>query len=360
MAKRGRPRSKNITNLGPKKIRLKHFLSPGDVVMLTAAVRDLHKAYPGKFLTDIQTSCDAIWENNPYITKFDKDDKSVMDIECEYELIHRSNQSAYHFIHGFHMDLEEKLGLRIPVTEFKGDIHISDTEKSWYSQVHEMGIEDDFWIIMGGGKYDFTCKWWNPDYYQEVVDYFSGKITFVQCGEKGHWHPPLNKVIDLIGKTDMRQFIRLIYNSVGVISPVTFAMHAAAAIEMKKSPPLNRPCVVISGGREPVQWEMYPHHRFHAVNGCLDCCDYGGCWKSRCQKVGDGDEKDEKDLCSYPVKLTDDLSIPKCMNMIKPVDVIRSIECWYEGGVLEYNKQTPNSPALPALGDSNMKKESKE
>ena len=80
------------------------------------------------------------------------------------------------------------------------------------------------------------------------------------------------------------------------------------------------------------------------TNGALKCCDNGGCWKSRCSKVGDGDNKDiNKDLCLHPVETDIDfksgkLKIAKCLDMIKPEDVIRSIEMYYEGGVLEYNK----------------------
>lgn len=130
------------------------------------------------------------------------------------------------------------------------------------SQVEELGFRGRFWIMMAGGKYDFTAKWWNPDFYQEVVDHFQGRIQFVQCGEAGHWHPPLKGVINLIGKTDTRQFVRLMYHADGVVCPVTFAMHLAAAVEMKPGRPKNRACVVIAGGREPSHWEAYPHHQF--------------------------------------------------------------------------------------------------
>ena len=191
---------------------------------------------------------------------------------------------------------------------------------------------------MAGGKFDFTNKWWSPDYYQEVVNHFENKITFIQCGEQHHWHPRLEGVVDFIGKTDLRQFIRLIHHSSGVVCPITFAMHAAAAIPTKDKSLVNRPCVVIAGGREPSQWEKYPHHRFLETNGALKCCGNGGCWKSRCNKVDDDDDKNNN-LCIYPVKLPNrTLSISKCMDMIKPKDVIRSIEMYYEGGVLEYNK----------------------
>jgi ADP-heptose:LPS heptosyltransferase len=39
---------------------LRSFQSPGDVVMLTAAVRDLHRACPGRYQTDVRTPADAL------------------------------------------------------------------------------------------------------------------------------------------------------------------------------------------------------------------------------------------------------------------------------------------------------------
>jgi len=327
-----------------RKVIFENSQSPGDILMLTAAVRDLALSHK-EILIDVRTSAGEIWENNPYISKLDKNDPGVKSYKVDYPLIHESNEGQHHFIHGFRKDLEKKLEIEIKATKFKGDIHISDEEKSWISQVEEMGMKNDFWIIVAGGKTDFTAKLNDPSVSQEVVDHFKGKISFVQCGsdESGHWHTPLKNVTNLIGKTDLRQFIRLVYHSVGVLCPVTFAMHAAAAIEMKRTPPINRPCVVVAGGREPMQWEAYPNHRFLSVNGALDCCDNGGCWKSRCQLVGDGDSKDVKDLCKYPIQINDDFRIPKCMDMIKANDIIRAIETYYEGGVLQYNKQRGKS-----------------
>lgn len=43
---------------------------------------------------------------------------------------------------------------------------------------------------------------------------------------------------------------------------------------------------------EPPHWEAYPHHQFLHTVGALPCCGDGGCWKSRCQLVHDGDAKD--------------------------------------------------------------------
>lgn len=320
----------------PRRLILRCFLSPGDIVMLTAAVRDLHQAHPGSFQTDVRTSVPALWEHNPYLTPIADTDQTAERINMHYPLVHQCNTAPYHFIHGYRCFLEEKLNLRIPATLFKGDIHLSDEERGWMSQIEETGFRGKFWIIVAGGKHDFTAKWWNPASYQAVVDQFVGRIQFVQCGETHHWHPPLQRVINLVGKTDTRQFVRLMYHADGVVCPITFAMHLAAAVPTKAEKPKNRACVVVAGGREPAQWEAYPHHQFIHTNGALLCCDNGGCWKSRCQQVQDGDAK-ENDLCILPVTINQQLRIPRCMDMIAPQDVIRRIEMYYDGGALQFN-----------------------
>ena len=121
----------------------------------------------------------------------------------------------------------------------------------------------------------------------------------MQCGEasRGHVHPPLDGVINLVGKADLRQLVRLVLHSARVVSPVTFAMHAAAAVPTRPDRPLNRACVVFAGGREPAQWEAYPHHQYLHVNGGLPCCDDGGgCWRSRVVPLGDGGREGRQPL----------------------------------------------------------------
>ena len=301
--------------------------------MLTAAVRDLHKCYPNQYETDIRTPCPQLWENNPYIVSLNERDSRVMLLQCEYPLIHRSNERPVHFIDGFIKFLNERLNLRIEATQFKGDIHVSDLEKSWISQVREIVAEDmPFWVIVAGGKLDFTIKWWDFKRFQRVVDHFRDRILFVQVGENGHRHPPLEGGLDLRGKTDLRQLVRLIYHSQGVLCPVTLAMHLAAAVEVKDGVPLNRPCVVVAGGREPPQWEAYPHHQYVHTIGALSCCDKGGCWKSRTVALGDGHPHDSpQHLC---VNVADGL--PRCMDLITADEVMRRIEIYFNGGVCRY------------------------
>lgn len=334
-----------MTTEGPRKLILRNFQSPGDIVMLTAAVRDLHHSNPSRFVTDVRTPCNHLWENNPYITPINDDDADAEIINCEYPLIHKSNHGPWHFIHGFHQFLSSYLNVNVVPTAFKGDIHISPLEKSWISQVEEIANENlPFWLIAAGGKNDYTIKWWDIHRFQQVVNHFRGRILFVQVGEAGHHHPQLNNVLDLRGKTDLRQLVRLVYHSQGVLCPVTLLMHLAAAVETKSKMPINRACVVVAGGREPAQWEAYPHHQYIHTNGALMCCDNGGCWKSRTVAIGDGDEKDEpqhlcvdivkKEMPSKSHRKQATYFLPRCMDIITAQEAIRRIELYYTGGSL--------------------------
>jgi ADP-heptose:LPS heptosyltransferase len=87
-----------------EKLILSNFQAPGDIVMLTAAVRDLHRCYPGLFQTDVRTPYPGLWENNPYIREIAYNDPEAREIDCEYPLVRQSNSAPYHFIHGFVRD----------------------------------------------------------------------------------------------------------------------------------------------------------------------------------------------------------------------------------------------------------------
>ena len=332
-----------------QKLLLRNYQSPGDIVMLTAAVRDLHACYPGQYLTGVSTTAQSLWDNNPYVSLVKQGDPEVTVIDCHYPLIHQSDAAPYHFVWGFSDYLNYVLDLEIKPTCHRGDIHLSEDERSGLSQVHEITGEDTpFWIVAAGGKYDFTIKWWDTKRYQEVVDHFERRIQFVQVGETGHFHPPLRGVIDLRGKTDTRQLVRLVYHSYGVVCGVTFLMHLAAAVPMRPGRPPKRAAVIVAGGREPTQWEAYPHHQFLHTIGCLDCCKTGACWKSRTARIGDGSEHDDpENLC---VDVVDGL--PRCMAMISAQDVIRRIEMYHEGGNYSYLCFKQYAAARRAVGCS--------
>lgn len=338
-----------------RQIIFRNTQAPGDILMLTAAIRDLHRCYPGQFVTGVETTAKEIWQNNPYITSLSH--KRVKEFRLGYPLIHKSNQCGLHFIQGFIDDLNAKLKLNVRLTEFRPDLHWSKAE------LNEPLIEGDYWVVLSGGKADFTTKWWEISRYQEVVTRLKDKITFVQLGNKPsgggarHYHPPLSGVVNMVGRTNLREAFRICLHARGVLTPITCFMHVAAAI--------GKPTIVIAGGREHYTWEAYtletlkrnmafssgiaktplvelsqwdswspqndikfvnhafePHEYMHSV-GKLECCKSGGCWKT---KVAEGKpEQNCKDVIRRPGRVP----LPRCMDLItvdKVVDKILEIE----------------------------------
>ncbi len=332
-----------------RRLRLRNTLSPGDILMLTAAVRDLHHCHPGEFETEVKTSALDLWKYNPYLTQFEENDANVTDLTCHYPMIHRSNRNAQHFLHGFMEFLNDELGTNIQPSVFGGDVHLSEEERVQPSPVAQrIGEGVPYWIIVSGGKYDFTIKWWEASRYQEVVDHYRDRILFVQVGSKHHYHPPLKGVLDLRGETPLRELIRLVYHSDGVLCPVTFLMHLAAAVPVPPGRFEKRPCVVIAGGREPPHWEAYPWHQFIHTVGALPCCQSNGCWRARTVPLGDGDSKDDPShLCLDPRE-----GLPHCMKMVTSDEVAKRIHLYYAGDVLSFLSSAQAEKVRPLLSQS--------
>jgi ADP-heptose:LPS heptosyltransferase/ubiquinone/menaquinone biosynthesis C-methylase UbiE len=331
-----------------RKILLLNRLAPGDILVMTNAIRDIALAYPNKYMVDVRSPCPDIFQNNPYITHLTYDENKyqkinhefsqvtqaesnalfgriyqgetdliskfvcyiddVLAIDMHYPIINFSGEAGSHFSEGHREWLERILQIKIPQTSIAPNIFLSQSEQSWLGPLSiKTGHTGDYWIINAGTKNDYTLKQY--PFYQEVVDLLKDKITLVQIGLKPHGHKPLNGVIDMVGKTDnLRELFRLIYFAKGVISCVSLPMHVAAAF--------RKPCVVIAGAREGTRWELYPNHQFIYVNGCLPCATYDGCWKSK--------------LADCENKVAD---VPKCMLLIKPEDIARSVMRYIEGGM---------------------------
>jgi len=311
-----------------KKLLLVNRLAPGDILVMTNAIRDLHKAYPNKFITDVRTPCNEIFDNNLYITHLDiSNDKyskahnemqkssghyewadDILMIDMQYPMIHSSGLSGRHFSEGHRDFLETVLQLKIPQTSLTPELYLSQTERDWASPVTvKKGFTEKYWVINAGSKGDYTLKQY--PYYQEVVDLLKNQITFVQIGERSHNHVALNGTINMVGETNLRELIRIIYKAEGVLTCVSLPMHIAATF--------RKPCVVVAGAREGTRWELYPNQQFLFVNGCLPCAPYDGCWKS---KIED---------CKNKVENT-----PRCMTLITPLDIQRAISRYYEGAML--------------------------
>lgn len=305
------------------KLFLKSILSPGDALVMTAAIESLHQTYPLEYITDIKTAAMEIWENNPHITKLDENDPEIVKIplpndsenNLHYPLIHKSGSVHCSFLQGYVEDLANIIQRPLFLVTNRPHIYLSEDEKNWTDQIaqhYTNGRKIKFWLVNAGIKRDFTTKQWPIEYYQKVIDDTIGNIQWVQVGAAEHLHHPLRGVIDLTGRTDHRQLMRLVYHSQGGLGPVTYLQHLCAAFE--------KPYICLAGGREPITWINYPRQTtFHTI-GQLDCCKSGGCWKSRVVPLKDGKDENDK-LCNNPV-LGYIRSVGKCMSIIRPEEII--------------------------------------
>jgi len=324
----------------PEKIILSHKRAPGDVLCMTAVVRDIARTYPGRYEIYAFTSCKTLWDNNPYIAGTLNAPKTGMRrLNLTYgHHIPQANRKYLHFLTAFHRNFEEQTGAHVPVLEPKGDVHLSD----WHKENSPM--DRRYWVTFSGGKSDFTTKIWSAQRHQQVVTIMRQfGIPVVQGGalHNGHWHPPLSGVLNTLNQTNLRDMLWLIHHADGVICPITSAMHMAAA--------LDRPCVVVAGGREHWWWEAYVNsdketfgpeasgnvkvpHRYLHTQGLLDCCHDRGCWRN---KVTTQERDKHKSHCKYPEQ--DDLGqhIPRCLKMITVDMVVDAVLSYYRNGTLE-------------------------
>ncbi len=314
--------------MDPIPLVLTNTLCPGDVLVMSAAVESLHLAHPGRFITEMRTVAQQIWEHNPRHTVIpDPMKEGARTIAMHYPLVNHSNERAVHFMHGYCDFLADVLAVPVPLLVNAPVLRLSDQEKGWLNQVAEiLPANPKFWVVNAGTKADYTAKGWGTSNYQAVVDRLRGRVLCVQVGESGHLHEPLDGVIDLRGKTDTRQLIRLCWHAQGGLGPSTFLQHIMAAH--------GRPYVCLAGGREAIAWITYPKQTTLHTIGKLECCKTGGCWKARTVRRQDGSALDDS-VCAQPVPLGATF-IPRCLALFTPGDVVRAIESYYDGGTLSY------------------------
>lgn len=316
----------------PKKYILRYYSAPGDTLVLTALVRDIKARYGDDVLVDVRTYySDSIWLNNPHLTTIADSDRDAQKIQLkETAYITQSrNGVRQHYLTAYFRDFVAKTGLPVTLTKPYGDIHLTEQERA------RPIIDGDYLVIVPGGKLDATVKFWPTEYYQEVVRLGMERgWRFVQEGaaKPRHIHPPLTDALSMIGKTNIRDLLVNIYHSLGVVCGISLPMHIAGA--------LQRPCVVLAGGREDPHWEQYANlfpeqfggscapveveHTYLNTMGQLSCCTKSGCWRQRVVKLHDGVAKHENSLCDYPESVGTQ-PVARCMKMITPQSVVDAL-----------------------------------
>jgi ADP-heptose:LPS heptosyltransferase len=277
----------------------------GDAVAMTAAIYSLHRKYPGRFLTAVESPWLEVFAFNPDVVPAD----SIPDAEplqMHYPSIHAANERAVHFMGAWCEHLGDALGIDVPLLTNRPRLYFDKAQPT----------ARDYWIVCSGGSTDMTNKLWGHSNYQKTVNLTSGRVKWVQVGANDQDHQPLFCHMRAVGKTGLRDLFDLVRECRGVLCGVSLLMHVAAALE--------KPTVVIAGGREPVQWNAYPRQHYLHTVGVLPCCKSGGCWRARVQPIHDGSQFDEMP-CERPSLASFGTVIPECMAMILPEEVAEKI-----------------------------------
>jgi ADP-heptose:LPS heptosyltransferase len=127
-----------------------------------------------------------------------------------------------------------------------------------------------------GARSPMRNKQWFPERFQAVVDQLRNHFEFVQVGSEGD--PLLEHVIDLRGKTTIRQSAAILHNAALYIGNVGFLMHVARAVEC--------PSVIVYGGREaPWQSGYSCNINLYTALHCAPCWQRNTCnFDQQCMK----------------------------------------------------------------------------
>jgi len=308
----------------PEQIVFHNRQAIGDILTFTAGVRDFKKAFPDTRVGVISTAM-HIWDHNPYIDHNFRDDRHILKIGPGF-LTNKSNSSDLHMCNAFRLDMENKLGLRIPQGPITPDIWMTEEE-------HKAPplIDGPYWLFVYGGEPGWPCKQYHR--WQEVINILKDDIQIVQIGVSNHPYPRLENVIDYVGKTqDKNRGIRDLWNlflhAQGTLGLVSMHMHLSAAF--------GNPCVTLAGAREPASFTQYFGHQYIQTNGTMFCGEHTSCWKCKlegCKNL----TKPDNITAGHHVD-----QVPKCVEIIEPEEIAEGIRKYYKGGRLEYGKKVPN------------------
>lgn len=292
-----------------RKIIFKAMFAPGDILMLNTAVRELHRHFPGLFITDIVSPYPEITYNTPYLTKLIKNgmkDPQAIIIDVNYsEELNRSHETNLHFAYGFWLDILKKLDLPFNPINIYPNIYLTDEEKNKQDIRNKYSLPKKFWLLNASIKNDMPLKSWIITHWQEVINKLKyHNINVVQVGTNKAINPMFDNIYSLIDQTEcLREFLKICNLADGAITHVSLLHHIMAAY--KKS------WITISGGREINTWEQYPFNNIylHSI-GKLKCCRTFGChYKQRYECLNMNKEYD----------------FPECMVMISVEDVVKSV-----------------------------------
>ena len=162
-----------------RKLLLQHNRAPGDIIVMSALVRDIAATQPNIQIS-VNTSVGEIWRHNPHVTTIPKGtpQENLETIKLDYgPAIQRVGNRNQHFLTGFYENFEEQTKIHIPLRYPRPDYHLSAEERNVPL------VSGRYWVVLSGGKSDFTTKHWIYKRAQQVVNLLkTAGVYTVQLG----------------------------------------------------------------------------------------------------------------------------------------------------------------------------------
>lgn len=275
----------------------------GDCIKTTTVAKLFKDQYP-ELDIEVSMSHPSVYFNNPNVVNNGKNVPKVINAADEVEVkklnvvcnqdddngkldnkftIHKLKENQASFLQGMIGYINAKYNFNLKITQEEPDIYLTKEEKLPFED-----LPKKFWVVNAGCEAKNQRKNYPRKYWEDIFTALPD-VTFIQNGLTKDMHSPFpnhKNVINGLDKYNVRETMRLIYHSQGVISPISWNMHCAAAFK--------KPCIALAGGGEDVSWENYKYYGFNYLHtiGSFDCCQSGGCWKDTCiNKEEDGTQK---------------------------------------------------------------------
>ena len=234
----------------------------GDTLLSTALIRDLKKQFQDIEI-GFQSNYQAVFDGNPNISEFDNPDVSV---KLEYTPFSQRTADGGNLFEGWRKHFEIMARIKVNYGPEEIDLYYKEYEK-------ERLFDQDYIVINAGNQSCSEIK--SYPFWQEIVNKLKRDFTIIQIGgsEKRDRHIPIDGAVNLIGKTTIRDLMRLVRDAKAVISPPS----AVSVLATQKD--FHGVNAIINGTREPDLLTGYKNS-IHFGNVC--CKNYNK--KSGCMK----------------------------------------------------------------------------
>lgn len=286
--------------------------APGDTVGVSAFVRDYTTAFPDSRLSVNSCRADEIFAHDDRVTRIPPQTTPIT-LRYRPTIDAARTDPNRRYMYAAHDSFETVTGVRLPRGSAKPSLILSRDERTPPRQ-------QPYAVVAGGSKADIATKQSPPELFREVVAK-TQHLNWVQVGRTDgvrikdrQWLIPYTA--NLLGKTSVRELMRLIAHASVVLCHTSLPMLLAAAFDV--------PCIVVGGGRESPSLFTGLGVTYLDTLGQLDCCKLQACKALYPIQTHSEVPYPSGTVCSDPVQ-TENVWIGRCMTLYTADQIVSAL-----------------------------------